>query len=105
MIQEKDPFFKEEYIVELCELIKEEEHPDLVSTLGHDMTGFPPIRLLYGENEIFLGFTEQFISETEKYGVKLDIVTVKNAPHCFPLFLFTPEGKTGLNKIAEYIAE
>ncbi|MDO5726107.1 MAG: alpha/beta hydrolase [Tissierellia bacterium] len=102
-IEPIDPIFTVSAIEKLCEFVEDAEFPGQVSTNTHDMKNFPPIKLIYGEREIFRAFTGGYKRAASKYNLDIDYIVERDSMHCSPLLLMTPEGKRGFKKIINYL--
>ncbi|MDO5708169.1 MAG: alpha/beta hydrolase [Andreesenia angusta] len=102
-LDSKDVILSPIFISELSKRLAEPEYPKLESTLDHNLKDFPPIKLLYGEKEIFYSYLPSFKKAESKYNMNIEYIIGKNMPHCWPIILNTPEGKEITKKIINII--
>ncbi len=78
----------------------------LISPLYGDFTGFPPLRIFVGENEILLSDSVDVAQKAYGQGVDVLVQVWAGMFHVFPAAAgFIPEGRRALREIAEYIKE
>ncbi|MDO5718946.1 MAG: alpha/beta hydrolase [Tissierellia bacterium] len=104
-IDSKDYVLPYRFIDEIGKAMTEDDFPNLASTTKHDLSGFPPIKLMIGENEIFYAYLPLFKEVEKKYNLDIEYIIGKEMPHCWPYIIFTPEGQDGFKKIINFIKE
>lgn len=70
-----------------------------------DFTGFPPILLYYGTNEIFYAYIGDVINEIRRFDIPLEIREGKGLFHDWAIVGMLPEGKQAQNRICRFILE
>ena len=65
----------------------------LLSPILSDLTGFPPIDIFYGTNEVMIAYLEDFRETCDKYGVELNVHIGEGMMHCWGAMEFVPEAK------------
>ncbi|MCD8179956.1 MAG: alpha/beta hydrolase [Firmicutes bacterium] len=70
-----------------------------------DFTGFPPILLYYGTNEIFYAYIGDVINEIRRFDIPLEIHEGKGLFHDWAIVGMLPEGKQAQNRICRFILE
>lgn len=65
----------------------------LLSPILFDLTGFPPIDIFYGTNEVMIVYLKDMQKVCKKYGVQLTTHIGKGMMHCWGAMEFVPEAK------------
>ena len=68
-----------------------------------DYSGFPPVRLYYGTNEIFYAHIDELIEKIKSGGVDLKVTEGKELCHDWAIIGFIPEGRRALDKICAFV--
>lgn len=78
----------------------------LISPVFADLTGFPPLLVYAGENEILRSDAIRFAEKARHADVDVALKIWDGMIHAFPLFAgFIPEGKTAISEIARFFRE
>ncbi|RKO89497.1 Alpha/Beta hydrolase protein [Blyttiomyces helicus] len=59
-------------------------HHPLVSPINADLTGFPPLLILYGDSEAMIDDIERFAEKAKRF-VEADVIVGPGMPHDYPL--------------------
>ena len=79
-------------------------HDPLISPLYADFTGFPPIALFVGSNEILLSDSIRLAEKAEEAGVDIQIKIWQGMWHVFQFFApFVPEATQAINEVGVVI--
>jgi len=100
-----DPMLKKDDL-KVCRYYVEQNDPQdpLISPLYTDFTGFPPIALLVGSNEILLSDSTRLAEKAKDAGVDVQIKIWQGMWHVFPFFApFMPESTQAINEIGAII--
>ena len=65
----------------------------LLSPILFDLTGFPPIDIFYGTNEVMIAYLDDFKAQCNKCGVQLNVHIGEVMMHCWGAMDFVPEAK------------
>jgi acetyl esterase/lipase len=104
---DKDPIFTKSLIGvrELYAPGQDYKDPYLSPVYGN-FSGFPPMLIITGENEVLLSDSLTAGKKAYAEGVDVGVYVWKEMFHAFPLLAgFLPEGKEAMKKIAAYIKE
>jgi acetyl esterase/lipase len=104
---DKDPIFTKSLVGvrELYAPGQDYKDPYLSPVYG-DFSGFPPMLIITGENEVLLSDSLTAGKKAHAEGVEVGVYVWKEMFHAFPLLAgFLPEGKEAMKKIAAYIKE
>ena len=100
-----DPMLKKDDL-KVCRYYigQNDPHDPLISPLYADLTGFPPVVLLVGSDEILLSDSIQLAEKAKKAGVDVQIKIKQGMWHVFPFFApFVPEATQAINEIGTVI--
>lgn len=76
----------------------------LISPALGDFSGLPPLFFQVGSTELLLEDTIKAVKKAKEAGVAVTCNVWENMPHVFTLFSdFIPEGKRGIQEIADFI--
>ncbi len=77
----------------------------LVSPVFADFTGFPPIYLIAGENEVLVDDANRIYQRATQANVKAEIKIWPRMPHAFTSIAnFIPEGREAIQDIANFLS-
>lgn len=65
----------------------------LLSPILFDLTGFPPIDIFYGTDEVMIAYLPDMQAACKKYGVQLNTHIGEGMMHCWGAMEFVPEAK------------
>ncbi len=65
----------------------------LLSPILFDLTGFPPIDIFYGTNEVMFAYLDDFRAKCSECGVELNVHIGEGMMHCWGAMDFVPEAK------------
>ena len=65
----------------------------LLSPILFDLTGFPPMDIFYGTEEVMIAYLPDMQAACKKYGVQLNTHIGKGMMHCWGAVEFVPEAK------------
>ena len=65
----------------------------LLSPILFDITGFPPIDIFYGTNEVMIAYLDDFRAKCSECGVELNEHIGEGMMHCWGAMGFVPEAK------------
>ena len=76
----------------------------LASPIYGDLTGFPPLLIQAGQNEILRDDARHFAEKAEKQGVEVTLEIWEGMIHCWQVFASKiPEGHQAVAKIGEFL--
>lgn len=73
------------------------------NTSSLNYTGFPPIQMYYGTNELFYPYIDDLINKIRNDGVSVETIRGDGLCHDWTLIGIIPEGRAALSKICEFI--
>jgi len=96
-----DPMLKKDDLKVCRYYIGENDpHNPLISPLFADLTGFPPIALFVGSNEILLSDSTRLAEKAKEVGVDVQVKIWQGMWHVFPFFApFVPESTQAINEV------
>jgi len=100
-----DPMLKKDDL-KVCRYYVGENDPrnPLISPLYADFTGFPPIALFVGSNEILLSDSTRLAEKAKEVGVNVQVKIWQGMWHVFPFFApFVPESTQAINEVGAVI--
>lgn len=100
-----DPMLKKDDL-KVCRYYvgQNDPHDPLISPLYADFTGFPPIALFVGSNEILLSDSTRLAEKAKEVGVDVQIKIWQGMWHVFPFFApFVPESTQAINEVGAVI--
>lgn len=65
----------------------------LLSPILFDLTGFPPMDIFYGTDEVMIAYLKDMQATCKKYGVQLNTHIGEGMMHCWGAMEFVPEAK------------
>ncbi|MBQ7432089.1 MAG: alpha/beta hydrolase [Lachnospiraceae bacterium] len=65
----------------------------LLSPILFDLTGFPPMDIFYGTEEVMIAYLKDMQAACKKYGVQLNTHIGEGMMHCWGVMEFVPEAK------------
>ncbi len=65
----------------------------LLSPILDDLTGYPPIDIFYGTEEVMIAYLDDMKDTCERYGVELNVHIGEGMMHCWGAMSFVPEAK------------
>lgn len=104
-----DPLFTRESMARTGELYvggQDATHPWLSPAVHADLTGFPPMLLQVGTNELLLDDSVRLARRAQDAGVDVILDVVADVPHVFPAFVGQiDEAEDAIERAALFIAQ
>ena len=96
-----DPMLKKDDLKVCRYYVRDNDpHNPLISPLYADFTGFPPIALFVGSNEILLSDSTRLAEKAKEVGVDVQVKIWQGMWHVFPFFApFIPESTQAINEV------
>ena len=80
------------------------DHP-LVSPLGADLAGLPPLLIQVGTAEVLLSDSERLVEAVRAAGGTVEYQPEEGLFHCFPMFPFFPEAHQAVDRIGDFVRQ
>jgi monoterpene epsilon-lactone hydrolase len=104
-----DPFFTREALAKLGPLYYGDANPDqplLSPATRADLSGFPPVLLSVGTNEVLLDDSTRFAARAWNHGVDVILDVVAGVPHVFPAYAGDlDEADDALDRVALFLTQ
>jgi acetyl esterase/lipase len=78
------------------------DHP-LVSPLGADLAGLPPLLIQVGTAEVLFSDSERLVEALRAAGGTVEYQPEEGLFHCFPMFPFFPEAHQAVDRIGDFV--
>lgn len=73
------------------------------SMIGNDYTGFPPIQIYCGTDEIYYPYMDELIDSITKYNVPLERTDGEGLCHDWPVISILPEARKAVKSISNFV--
>ena len=77
----------------IAPVLATDEEAWLLSPVLCDLTGFPPIDIFYGTEEVMIVYLPDMEEACKKYGVPLNVHIGEGMMHCWGAMEFVPEAR------------
>lgn len=102
-IEDKDAMIPPQFFYEIAPLLADEKDAYLLSPMLNDLTGFPPIDIIYGSWEVMYAYLPDMIAHCDSCGVNLTPHVGKEMMHCWLAMDMTPEGKEARQNVFQIV--
>ncbi|MBQ3940444.1 MAG: alpha/beta hydrolase [Oscillospiraceae bacterium] len=91
--RERDVMIPPRFFDQIAPVLATGDEAWLLSPLLCDLSGFPPIDLFYGTEEVMIAYLEDMRKVCRRFGVPLTVQIGEGMMHCWGAMEFVPEAK------------
>ena len=103
-MESRDVVLSTKYCTSIAAILYHPDYDYLCHPFDFDWTGFPPMMVLFGTNEIFSAYLPELRETARRYHVPMKGCNGRDMMHCWPLYGNFPEGQSALKKMLLFIA-
>lgn len=98
-----DVMIPPDFFKEIAGYLADKDTEYLLSPLLFDISGFPPMDIIYGTHEVMIAYAGDMKKHAEKCGVPVKFHFGEGMMHCWCAMEMTPEGKQARQNIFQMI--
>lgn len=102
-IEPKDVMIAPDFFEMIGKILAGKEEEYLLSPLLYDISGFPPIDIIYGSWEVMYAYLDDMVKHCENCGVELIPHVGDKMMHCWLAMEMTPEGREARKNVFHMI--
>jgi acetyl esterase/lipase len=99
-----DPIASGQSLTTSAQALLQGQDPQAASPLNVELTGFPPLLIQVGSEEVLLDDSQRLADKARAAGVEVELEVADGLPHVYQYFAsFLPEGRAAIERTGEFV--